>query len=163
MKLIFVFCLLIFIVHSVSAQIPRTISYQGVLTDESGNPKPDENYSIKFSFYEADSGGDAIWTETKNLALKKGLFSTSLGDLTPFNSDIKFDKPYWLGIKVGDEAELAPRIALTSAGYSLMTDDVANGKVVKSLNGLKDNITIEGGGGTTVTATENKITISSSS
>ena len=67
-----------------------------------------------------------------------------------------------LGIKVGDEAELAPRITLTSAGYSLMADDVANGKVVKSLNGLKDNITIEGGGGTTVTSNENKIKITSS-
>lgn len=162
MRTLLIFCLLLGAINSLTAQIPRTISYQGVLTDESGNPKADGNYSISFSLYEAETGGDAIWTETKNLALKKGLFSTSLGDLTPFNSNVKFDKQYWLGIKVGDEAELSPRIALTSAGYSLMSDDVAGGKVVKSLNGLKDNIIIEGGGGTTVTSNENKIRISSS-
>jgi hypothetical protein len=162
MRSTFIFCLLIFLVHSVYGQIPRTITYQGVLTDLSGSPKSDGGYSIKFSFYEAGEGGDAIWTETKNLAVKKGLFSTSLGDLTPFNSNVKFDKQYFLGIKVGDEAELSPRIPLTSAGYSINADNVADGKVVKSLNGLKDNILIEGGGGTTVTASENKITISSS-
>ncbi|HSR16992.1 MAG TPA: hypothetical protein VLM39_02775, partial [Ignavibacteriaceae bacterium] len=162
MKTIYIFLCSILFFPVLFAQVPQTISYQGILTDISGNPKPDGDYSIKFSFYEAESGGDAVWSETKNLSVKKGLFSTSLGDLTPFNSNVKFDKQYWLGIKVGDEAELAPRIMLTSAGYSLMADNVANGKVVKSLNGLKDNITIEGGGGTTVTSNENKIKITSS-
>jgi len=133
------------------------------LTDASGNVKPDGAYSITFSFYENESTGDPIWTESKNLNIAKGLFSTLLGDQTPFGTNVKFDKPYWLGIKVGDEEELSPRIPLTSAGYSLISDNVIDGKVVKSINGLKDNITIEGGGGTTVTATENKITISSSS
>jgi hypothetical protein len=28
------------------AQIPRTLSYQGVLTDNTGKPRPDANYSI---------------------------------------------------------------------------------------------------------------------
>jgi len=31
---------------------------------------------------------------------------------------VKFDKQYWLGIQVGTEPELSPRIALTSVGYS---------------------------------------------
>jgi len=146
-------------------QIPRTISYQGVLTDNSGNPQPDGDYSFIFNFYEVSTGGNLIWGETKTLNVSKGLFSTSLGDQTPFSSDVKFDKPYFLGIKVGSEPELSTRIALTSSGYSLTSDnalDVAEGKVVKSLNGLKDAVTIEGSGGTTVTKTENKITISSS-
>jgi hypothetical protein len=147
------------------AQIPRTISYQGILTDASGNVKPDGDYSITFSFYESESGGDAIWTETKTLSTSKGLFSNSLGSQTPFGAELKFDKPYWLGIKVGDEAELSPRIALTSSGYSLSSNtalDVVDGKVLKSLNNLRDNVTIEGGGGTTINTDGNKIVISSS-
>ena len=144
------------------AQIPRTISYQGILTDAAGIVKPDGNYSITFSFYESEAGGNAIWSETKTLSTAKGLFSTSLGSQTPFNATVKFDKPYWLGIKVGADAELSPRIALTSVGYSLTADNVVDGKVVKSLNGLKDNVTFEGGGGTTINTDGNKITISSS-
>jgi len=88
-----------------------------------------------------------------------------LGDQVVFGAELKFDKPYFLGIKVGSEPELSPRIALTSSGYSLTSDnalDVAEGKVVKSLNGLKDAVNLEGSGGTTITTTDNKITISSS-
>jgi len=134
-----------------------------VLTDNSGNPKPDGDYAFVFYFYEASTGGSAIWNESKTLSVSKGLFSTSLGDQTPFSSNVKFDKPYWLGIKMGSDPELSPRIAFTSTGYSIISDNIVDGKVVKSLNGLKDNVTLEGSGGTTITSTENKITISSSS
>jgi hypothetical protein len=102
---------------SVFSQIPRTISYQGILTDN-GSPKPDGDYTIEFSLYEVNSGGQAIWNEIKTLTINNGLLSTYLGDTSPFGLNVKFDKPYWLGIKVGNEAELPQRIAITSAGYS---------------------------------------------
>ncbi|HVO73309.1 MAG TPA: hypothetical protein VMT35_04755 [Ignavibacteriaceae bacterium] len=153
---------LLLISTSIFAQIPKTISYQGLLNDNSGNPKPDGDYTIKFSFYENNAGGDPVWTETKTVSLKKGLFSTSLGDATPFG-DLKFDKQYWLGIKVGNEAELAPLIALSSVAYSLssQTSEFTKNSVT-SINQLKDNLTIQGGGGTTVTSDGNVITVSSS-
>jgi hypothetical protein len=159
------FSLLLMFSFNILAQVPRTISYQGVLTDAANNPKPDGNYMITFSFYESGAGGEAIWSESKSVKINKGLFSTSLGYQTPFSSSVKFDKPYWLGVKVEDEAELTPRIALTSSGYSISSNtafDVADGKVVKSLNNLKDNVTIEGSGGTTVNTNGSTITISSS-
>ena len=159
MKTVYVLLFVILVIPSLIAQVPRTISYQGVLTDNSGNPKPDGDYMLTFNLYDAETGGNSIWRETKTLNLSKGLFSTSLGDQTPFGIYVKFDKPYWLGITVGNEPELMPRIALTSVGYSLTADNVSDGKVVKSLNGLKDDLTIEGGGGTTVSSNGNTITI----
>ena len=107
---------------SLFAQIPHTISYQGLLTDASGNPKPDGNYQFTFYLYETSSGGSSIWSEVKTLPVSKGLFSTSLGDTSPFGSSVLFDKPYWLGIKVETEPELTPRIAMTSSSYSFTTD-----------------------------------------
>jgi len=165
MKVIKFFLLSIIFSTGIPAQIPGTISYQGILTDESNNPKPDGNYSITFSFYELETGGDAIWNETKTLNVNKGLFSTSLGDQIPFGAEVKFNKPYWLGLKMGDEAELIPRIALASVGYSLTSNttlNVADGVAVKSLNGLKDDVILEGGGGTTINTNGNLITISGS-
>ena len=169
MKALFIFFFSILFMSPLFAQIPHTISYQGVLTDTSGNPKPDGNYSFKFSLYENKTGGNAIWSESKTLTITKGLFSTLLGDKKPFSDTLKFDKPYWLGIEVGSDPELTPRITLTSAGYSFTSinsdtaRNVANGKVVKSINGLKDNITLSGGGGTTVNKSGDTIRISSSS
>ena len=167
MKAICVYLFSMLFVTALFPQIPRTISYQGILTDNTGNPRPDGSYTIAFSFYESETGGDAIWTESKTLNINKGLFSTSLGDQVIFSANVKFDKPYWLGIKVGNQAELAPRIALTSSGYSFSainsdtTKNIIDGKVVKSLNNLKDNVTLEGSGGTTINTNGNIITISS--
>ena len=163
-----IFCILL-LSNVIFSQIPGTISYQGILTDTTGNPKPDGNYSFTFSLYESSTGGNTIWSESKTLSVSKGLFSTLLGDQTPFGDTIKFDKPYWLGIKVGNDVELAPRVALTATGYSFSSiysdtaKNIAEGKVVKSLNGLKNNIQIKGEGGTTVNTNGDTIMISSGS
>jgi hypothetical protein len=148
------------------AQIPRTLSYQGILTDNSGNPKSDGSYNVSFSFYEQSAGGTAIWTETKSLTVTKGLFSTSLGDQTPFGEGLKFNKQYWLGITIGADPEFLPRISLNATGYSFSSinsdtaNNIINGKVVKSINGLKDNITLKGSNGTTITSTGDTISVS---
>ncbi len=113
------FLLFVSTFHAV-AQIPRTLSYQGVLTDvSSGKPHADGDYQFTFRLYEAATGGTAIWTEQKSLPVKTGLFATALGDGTPFGANVKFDRQYWLGIQVGNEPELSPRMALTSVGYSM--------------------------------------------
>jgi len=111
--------LLLILPLAVSAQIPRTLSYQGVLTDNTGKPRAEGNYAFTFRLYDIASGGTAIWSEQKTLSIKGGLFSTALGDQTPFGPAVKFDRPYWLGIQVGNEPELAQRIPLTSVGYSM--------------------------------------------
>lgn len=107
------------VLSSASAQIPRTLSYQGVLTDNVGQPKPDKDYAFKPCLYESGAGGSPIWCEEKTLPVKNGLFATILGGQTPFGPNVKFDRPYWLGIQTGTEPELTLRIALTSVGYSM--------------------------------------------
>jgi hypothetical protein len=99
------------------AQVPRALSYQGVLTDSAGRPKPDGSYSFAFRLYPSASGGTALWTEIKTLLVSRGLFSTVLGDQVPVN--LSFDAQYWLSIQVAADPELSPRIPLTSVGYSI--------------------------------------------
>ena len=164
----YAYALMFLITTTVLAQIPRTLSYQGILTDPAGNPKQDGNYNITFSLYEQSTGGTAIWSEAKSLAVTKGLFSTTLGDQTPFSDSIKFNKQYWLGVSVGADPELTPRIVLNANGYSFSSiysdtaSNIIDKKVVKGINGLKDNITIQGGGGTTINTNGNIVTVSSS-
>jgi len=102
-----------------TAQIPRILSYQGVLADSLGNPKADGTYTFTFRFYSSPEGGGALWAEQKTILVKKGLFSTNLGDQVVFGSALTFTQPYWLGIQIASDPELSPRILLTSAGYSL--------------------------------------------
>ena len=59
-RLFSVFVLLL-IVSVASAQIPRKISFQGVLTDTVGNPGPDGVYSLTFRIYDASTGNSPLW------------------------------------------------------------------------------------------------------
>lgn len=119
-KLTFLVALLTIAVTSLSeAQISRTLSYQGVLSDSLGNPKPNGDFTITFRLYQSLTGGSAIWSETKDLPVRRGLFFTVLGDQSPFPDSARFDRAYWLSIQVGAEPELSPRVPLTSVGYSI--------------------------------------------
>jgi hypothetical protein len=111
--------MLLTIHQTMKAQIPLTLSYQGVFSDSLGNLKPDGMYTFTFRLYDVSTGGSAVWIEIKDVFVKRGLFSTVLGDQTSFEPNVKFDKQYWLGIKPGAEAELPQRIPLTSVGYSI--------------------------------------------
>ncbi len=103
---------------SLFSQIPRNISYQGVLTDDAGIPRPNGRYFFTFKLYDVSSGGAAIWTQAESLQVDRGLFSTTFGT-TPFGPTVLFDRQYWLGIQVGVTAELAPRVRLSAVGYSI--------------------------------------------
>jgi trimeric autotransporter adhesin len=110
--LFFVFALTQFI----TAQIPHTISYQGVLTVK-GNLVPDGNVSLTFRLYNASEGGDTLWQESQQVSISKGIFNVILGSNEPLN--LPFDEQYWLGITIEGNEELTPRSVLTSSPYSL--------------------------------------------
>ncbi len=100
-------------------QIPRLLSYQGILTDTLGVPKPDSMYNMTFRFYDVATGGTAKWTEAKSVQLKGGLFETHLGDVTALPDSLLFDRQYWLSLQIGADPEMGSRIKLTASPYSI--------------------------------------------
>jgi hypothetical protein len=115
---------------NVQAQIPRMISYQGILSDTLGNAVSDGNYEITFRLYTAAVDGAPSWSEGQTVAVARGLFSATLGTVSPL--DLAFDRPYWLGIVVGAGAELAPRIRLTSSAYSFNAQSVVDNAITSA-------------------------------
>ena len=98
------------------AEIPGKINYQGYLTSAAGVPV-NATVAMVFSFYTVDTGGSLIWSETQNVTVNHGVYNVNLGDVTPITS-LPFGLPYYLGIKVGADPEMTPRIPLTSVGYA---------------------------------------------
>ena len=110
--------ILVFLASLSLARIPKVINYQGMLTQSDGKtPVNNGDYAILFSIYNISSGGSALWSHTYNVSVTNGLFNIILGD-SGFAINLAFDTTYWLGIKVGDDSELTPRIQLTSVGYA---------------------------------------------
>jgi len=101
--------------------MPRTLSYQGRLTDDQGQPITN-TFSMTFTIYDAESDGESKWSETHpSVSVVNGLFSVVLGEGTPAVPvyDTVFSNPdRWLEI-IADGETVIPRTKFTSSPYSL--------------------------------------------
>jgi hypothetical protein len=152
---------------SASAQVPRTLSYQGVLADANGRLLPDGVHTIRMNLYESLGSVNAIYSETQPVTIVRGSFNVIIGTATPIPTSLQFDRAYFLGVTVDGGDELQPRTVLTAAPYALhaaVADGLAPGAtgVVTSVNGIEGVVHLEGSGGTTVSQDGNTIKIESS-
>lgn len=126
------------------AAINQQINFQGKLTNPDGTNVANNPYSIRFRIY-TDPSLDAAnacaantcqWEETQGSVLvTDGIFSVSLGSSTALPGNVNFDSnALYLGVKVGADAEMTPRIRLTAAPYAFNSSQlggVASGGFVQ--------------------------------
>lgn len=120
--------------EATAQSVPQTMAYQGYVTDLAGTPIADGNYNFTFLIYPSEFGGSAIWTESHpNVPVTKGLFNVILGRGTPaMPINISFDTQYFLGIRIGADPELSPRVRLATSAYSFRSresDAVRDGAI----------------------------------
>lgn len=99
-----------------SADVPRTISYQGVLKEVGGDIVSDGDYELTFRLYDTPDDLYVLWAETDTVSVSDGVFNVILGKRTSL--DLEFDETYWLGVSVGGDPELTPRVELTASPYA---------------------------------------------
>lgn len=103
-----------------SAQVPGKLSYQGRLLRPDGIPETGV-VSIGFALYSTASDKNAIWSETQEIALTDGYYSTVLGDTTAFPPNAFDSGERFLEISIrGDR--LLPRQRVGSVPYALVCD-----------------------------------------
>ncbi|MCS7000378.1 MAG: hypothetical protein NZ481_05815, partial [Candidatus Kapabacteria bacterium] len=115
------------------AQIPRVLSYQGVLLGEDGRLLPDGQYRLTIHLYDQASGGTPLHQEEQAVVLSGGVFSVLIGASTPLPSSLTFERPYYVGVSVNGGAELQPRTMLVAVPYALRAEAAAVAEVAKSL------------------------------
>ncbi len=92
------------VVEGVLATAPL-LHYQGrLLAPATGDAKPDGVYVITFRLYNVANAGAALWLESKNITVSKGLFSTLLGDTTPLNLGNFNGQELYLSVQVAPDA-----------------------------------------------------------
>ncbi len=128
--LIAIYLIIIFGNISFSQDVPRVISYQGVLVDANGKPVNSDNLLVNFAFYDAENGGNKLGNiKPRSLKVQGGLFFTLLGseseDILP-----AFDRPTWLEIETNGTKN---RVLMTAAVYALnIPDGIVTPKKIKS-------------------------------
>lgn len=121
---IFVALVLVFTATRTQAAINPQINFQGKLTNTDGTNVTNGTYSIVFSIYTVSGGGVAVWTETQPaVTVTDGIFRVALGSVTSLPGSVDFNSSsLWLGIKVGADAEMTPRVQFTASPYAFNSD-----------------------------------------
>jgi hypothetical protein len=103
-----------------SVALSPLLQYQGRLTNPAtGLPISNGSIQMTFRLYDSSGSNTALWTEMKNIQVTSGLFSTALGDTTPFSQALFNGRALWLGVQVGGDPEALPRQQVVSVAYAL--------------------------------------------
>lgn len=131
----------VFVVEPASATqgVPELISYQGMLTDTSGNPLGGSGavYCFRYSIWDAVSGGDQLWPSgtpgNSTTTVIDGVFSDELGRVDSLSGlDFESTSTYYLQVQVSTSSltcvsgleTLAPRQQITSDAWSQTAQSV---------------------------------------
>jgi len=116
-NLLIIIVLFLLISNFISA-IPQTISIQGKLTNSSNNALSG-TYNMIFKIYNVSTGGSALYSTSQSLNTdSNGIYNAILNDI-----NLTFTEQYFLGIQVESDAEMSPRINLTSSPYAFRANN----------------------------------------
>jgi len=100
------------------ADAPWMIPVQGYLTDAGGVPV-DGSQTMGVALYTSAAGGAPIYGESQTVTVDAGYFTVYVGDLTSLDlATFRDQGDLWLGLTVGSDAEMTPRLALGSVPYA---------------------------------------------
>ncbi|KAA3631603.1 MAG: hypothetical protein DWP97_12645 [Calditrichaeota bacterium] len=136
---------------SLFADVPGLHSFQGRLTNISGDIVADGMYSITFSIYDAEAGGTSKWTETHPaVPVKDGIFGVLLGSVNQLDNTVFSDPSRFLEVSFGTTT-ITPRIPFTTVSYSYRVGSIdgSGGGIIKGsliiaqdANKVNDGLTI---------------------
>lgn len=110
------------------------VPFQGYLTDDLGTPI-DGTANLDLSLYDAVTGGTSVWSESlPGTPVDGGIFSVSLGSVTPLDDSVLDGSPRWLSIRVNGNPEL-PRVPIARAPYAAHALHAQTADVATSLSG----------------------------
>jgi len=141
-----------------------TVAYQGRLANPAGAPLTG-TYGMIFRLYSGAAGGTPLWEEQwtgpNSVQVSDGLFNVMLGSLAAIPQSVMTgNSSLWLGITVGSDDEMTPRVQLGSVPFavqaitvpdaSVTTAKIADGAITQpkapfALQGPSNNFRIESG------------------
>lgn len=100
---------------------PGVFSYQGYLSDKNGQPLTGE-YPMVFRLYDQPTGGTVLWEEYREgpnqVPVIDGQVNLMLGNITPIPESVWENQQLFLGIMIGQDAELLPRAIISAVPFA---------------------------------------------
>lgn len=108
-----------------ATDVPRTISYQGLLSSTDGTPFADGEYGITITLYGDANGRTPIWNDSYRTQVNGGLFNLYLGEGKPLPGAEAMNRPLWIGTSVNGAPEMRPLTPLAASPYAFNVPDKA--------------------------------------
>jgi hypothetical protein len=113
---------------------PASLTYQGHLLGADGEFVADGTYTMTFSLWDAEEGGNRLWgPETHDLETTDGFFAVTLGTQESLNNN-NLSTTSYLQIEVGGET-LSPRQPLASVAFALASNEAEHAADADLLGG----------------------------
>lgn len=123
----------------------NTFAYQGRIANAAGAPLSGV-FPMSFRLYSQAIAGVPLWSEdwiaSNSVRVSDGLFNVMLGSLVAIPNTIVANNVLWLGVSVGGDSEMSPRVqlgtvpfslqALTVPDASITTNKIVDGSVTKA-------------------------------
>jgi hypothetical protein len=96
------------------------IGFQGRLADSSGNPVANGTYTMTVRFWTHANAGTNVFTQTKQVTVQDGLFSTDISDFPPhiFSSEVDAVEGHlYMEVTINNE-KLSPRRPIYGAPFA---------------------------------------------
>ena len=100
----------------------RSLSSQGVLSDQTGTPLNGE-VQIVFRLYDTPEDPTPLWEEVQAVSVENGFYSVPLGKINPLSNDLLmvYDDLY-LGVTIGSDSEMKPRMSVFSVPSAMVSE-----------------------------------------
>jgi hypothetical protein len=119
-----------------NAPSTQVMPYQGRLAGAGGSALSG-NYAMTFALYDVVANGVPLWTETwtgpNSVTVRDGLFNVALGSLSAIPQIAIANRAnVWLGITVGSDTEMNPRVQLGSVPFAVQALTVPDGSITQA-------------------------------
>src|SRR5205814_7759055 len=80
---------------------------------------------MRFTIWEKPNGGVALWSEVQSsVPLIGGTYAVVVGSTMPLPRTLFDGRVMYLGITVGADSKMTPRVVLASVPYAVLASDV---------------------------------------
>ncbi len=107
-----------------AAQVPATMGYQGRLIRADGTPESGV-LTITFALFDAETGGQARWSEELEVAVSDGFYSVVLGEQSALAEAFANGGERYLELSIAGTA-FSPRQKVASVPYAIQCDTARN-------------------------------------
>ncbi len=107
--------------------VPMFINYQGYLTDAQGTPihNPSPGLAMSFSIYDAETGGNSMWSQLQTVPVRQGVFNVKLQLSEQDTLIFRTGARRWIQIVISGQP-LSPRTEITSMAYGIYSTKADN-------------------------------------